>query len=309
MKKHPAIPVAPLPSTTPRLQLAVLRAAESFTCRRAFTNPTLSHEAFDAPLHFHPEHELLLMESSTGTRYVADSIERYEPGDLVLIGSNVPHVFLRDADPANQTTASSIVVQFRTTFLGEAFLAKPELHDIAKMLTAANHGLHYGRATVKWVAPMLRRMLAVQGARRVALLIEVLGRLAEAPARSLSSGAVKQRVRQEDYERINRIVAYVESNYQNEISMESAAKLVSLSPTSFSRWFSAAAGKPFVQFLTDVRLAHAYHELVETGKSVTEIAFDCGFNSVSHFIHRFHDVRGMSPRQFRRRAAAGQIQP
>jgi AraC-like DNA-binding protein len=52
-------------------------------------------------------------------------------------------------------------------------------------------------------------------------------------------------------------------------------------------------------------MAHAYHALTETGRTVTEVAFDCGFNSVSHFIHRFREIRGVSPREFRRRVNAG----
>jgi AraC-like DNA-binding protein len=265
-----------------------------------------SEEAFDAPYHFHPEIELLLMESSHGTRYVADSIELYEPGDLVLIGANVPHVFVREpgADPAS-SVASSVVVQFLPTFLGEGFFERPEMREVQQLLAAANHGLHFGRQTVSWVAPQLRRLLTLPGGRRVALLVDVLARLARASARPLASSAFQQQIKQQDLERISRILAHVEKNFHQEISMADVAKLVSLSPTSFSRWFSAATGKPFIQFLTDVRLAHAYLALTETGKAVTEIAFDCGFNSVSHFIHRFREIRGMSPREFRRHVAEG----
>jgi AraC-like DNA-binding protein len=99
----------------------------------------------------------------------------------------------------------------------------------------------------------------------------------------------------------------VEKNFHQPITLNEVARLVALSPTSFSRWFSAATGKPFVQFLTDVRLGHAFLALTESGRPVTEIAYECGFNSVSHFIHRFTAIRGMSPREFRRQVAAGLI--
>ena len=283
----------------PRIQLTVTSRAESFICRRCVDRGYLaSEEAFDAPYHFHPEIELLLMESSRGTRYVADSVEAYQPGDLVLIGANVPHVFVRSAETG---PAASIVVQFRADFMGERFLEKPEMRELQELLTNANHGLHFSAPTVRWVAPRMRKMITLQGARRVALLLDLLGRLAHAPSRPLATSAFKQKIRQEDFARLDRVLAYAESHYHEEVAMEDVAKIASLSPTSFSRWFSRATGKPFVQFLTDIRMAHAYHALTETGKSVTEIAFDCGFNSVSHFIHRFHAIRGVSPREFRRR--------
>ncbi len=298
-------PAAPI--RAPRLQLTVKRQAESFVCRRCVDRGYLApEEAFDAPYHFHPEIELLLMESSSGTRYVADSVEPYEPGDLVLIGANVPHVFVRDTGRrAGESVASSLVLQFLPTSLGEGFFERPEMREVQQLLAAANHGLHFGRQTVAWASPQLHKLLGLQGARRVALLVDILARLAEAPSRPLASSAFKQQIKPQDLVRISRVLAHVEAAYHQEISLNEVAKLVALSPTSFSRWFSAATGKPFIQFLTDVRLAHAYLALTETGKSVTEIAFDCGFNSVSHFIHRFHEVRHMSPREFRRRIAAG----
>lgn len=287
----------------PRIQLTVTSRAESFTCRRCLDKGYVgSEEAFDAPYHFHPEVELLLMESSRGTRYVADSVEPYEPGDLVLIGANVPHVFVRQASSG---PAASIVVQFRRDFLGEPFFGRPEMREVQQLLTHANDGLHFGAPTVRWVAPRLRRMLAQQGTRRVTLLLDLLARLAGAPGRPLATSAFRQQIRQEDLARLDRVLTYTEARYHEDITMADVAKIAALTPTSFSRWFSAATGKPFVQFLTDIRMAHAYHALTETGRTVTEVAFDCGFNSVSHFIHRFREIRGVSPREFRRRVTAG----
>ena len=300
-RPHSSGPIRQISS--PRIQLTVITRAESFICRRCLDRGYHgSEEAFDAPYHFHPEIELLLMESSSGTRYVADSVEPYAPGDLVLIGANVPHVFVRKADTG---PAASVVVHFRRDFMGEPFFNRPEMHDVLHLLNRANHGLHFGPATARWVAPRMRTLLTLQGPRRVVMLLDLLGRLAEAPARPLATGAFRQKIRQEDFARLDRVLAFVEAHYHEDITMASAAKIASLSPTSFSRWFSAATGKPFVQFLTDIRMAHAYHALTETGKSVTEIAFDCGFNSVSHFIHRFRDLRGMSPREFRHQVASG----
>lgn len=306
------VPGPSRPVATPRLQLSVMRRAESFVCRRCYDRGYGGNEEkFDAPYHFHPEIELLLMETSHGSRYVAESIEPYGPGDLVLIGANVPHVFHRDpgADPPS-CVARSIVVQFLPDFLGAEFFRRPELSGVQRMLEASQHGLHFGRAVARRIAPLLRRLLEAEGATRVVLLLDLLARLAASPARTLAGSALDPRVRRGDVARIARLRAHVERNYAQEIAASDAARLVGLSPSSFSRWFRAATGKPFIQFLTDVRLAHAFTGLTETGKPITEIAFECGFNSVSHFTNRFRAIRGMSPREFRCRvgrdlAAAG----
>jgi AraC-like DNA-binding protein len=278
--------------------------AESFVCRRCRTNHQISHEAFDSGLHFHPEVEIILIEKSHGIRHVANSIERYGPGDLVLIGPNVPHVFVRDTRTtgADTSAGTSLVVHFRPDFMGAEFLTRPEMLELRQLLADSVHGLHYDQRTVRWVAPQLRKLFTLHGVRRVAVLLELLAFLAHAQGRPLASGAFQKRIEMKGHDRLDRVLAYLAENFHREISLASAAKVAALGPTSFSRWFKHATSKSFVECVTELRLGQAYRLLTETGKNVTEIAFDCGFNSVSHFIHRFQQLRGMSPNEFRRRA-------
>src|SRR4051812_31891107 len=73
--------------------------------------------AFDGRFHFHPEVEITLIESSSGRRVVGDSIETFEPGDLVLLGDNLPHQYV--SNPASRrTVAAAKVIQFRPDFMG-----------------------------------------------------------------------------------------------------------------------------------------------------------------------------------------------
>lgn len=278
--------------------------AESFACRRCRTNHQTSHEAFDSSLHFHPEVEVILIENSRGMRQVGDSIEPYGPGDLVLIGSNIPHVFVRErrAPETEPPPDTSLVLHFRPDFMGSEFLSRPEMLELRQLLADSANGLHYDERTAKWAAPRLEKLLTLQGMRRIALLLELLSHLAHTRARPLASGAFQKRIEMKDHERLDRVLAYLAENFHSEITLSSAAKVAALGPTSFSRWFKHATSKSFVECVTELRLGQAYRLLTETGKNVTEIAFDCGFNSVSHFIHRFQQMRGMSPNEFRRRA-------
>lgn len=296
-------PVAPTP-IRPTLQPVMILQAESFVCRRCRTNHETSHEAFDSGLHFHPEVEVILIENSRGTRYVADSIEPYRSGDLVMIGPNVPHVFARETAGGTPQSReqTSIVLHFRPDCLGADFLARPEMLEIRQLIANTGHGLHFDLRTARAVAPALKKLTGLHGARRVAVLLELLDALAHAGGRPLGSGGFQKKIEMKDHERLNRVLAYLNENFNREISLSSVAKIAALGPTSFSRWFKHATSKSFVECVTELRLGHAYRLLTETGKNVTEIAYDCGFNSVSHFIHRFQQMRGMSPNEFRRRA-------
>lgn len=298
---------APSAFSRPVLQAVMVQQAESFICRRCRTNPPSSHESFDSPYHFHPEVEIILLEDSRGTCYVADAIEPYAPGDFFMIGANVPHVFVREAlaERAPPHPETSVVLQFRTDFLGESFLARPELRDVRELITSSANGLRFSDRTSRWVAPRLEKLLVQKGARRIALVLEILDHLAQAKGRPLASGALAKQIDPKDFVRLDRVLAHLAAHYPREITLTSVARIAALGPTSFSRWFKQATSKSFIECLTEIRLGHAYRLLTETGRNVTEIAFDCGFNSVSHFNHRFQQVRGMTPSEFRRRARSG----
>lgn len=288
-------------SAQPVLQPSVLREACSFICRRCYTAPVESHHAFDAPYHFHPEFEITYIESSHGIRYVADSSEPYAPGDLVLIGGNVPHVFARDLRTEASEHHSSIVTQFRLDFMGDGFFDRPELRNVRNLLASSAQGLHFDAKTADKVRLLLVELLQAESATRLVLLLRILECLAHAKGRPLASGGITKPIDRKDLERIQVVCKFIEENYENEIGLETIAQVAALGPASFSRWFKTATSKSFVEYLTEVRLSHAYKMLVETNKNITEVAFDCGFTSISHFIHRFTKIRGVSPRQFRQK--------
>lgn len=281
----------------------MLLQAESFVCRRCSTDVVNPNASFDSPYHFHPENEIILIEQGRGTRHVADSIEPYGPGDLVMIGANVPHVYLRGPRPGGAgLPEASLVAQFLSHFLGAEFLAKPEMRGARDLIAAAAHGLHFDAATAASARPLLEQLVGLQGARRIGLLLQLLDLLAHAKGRPLARGALESGIPPKDRERLDRVLAYVARNYVRDLGLGDVARVAALQPTSFSRWFRHATGKPFVEYLTAIRLGHACRQLIESGRAVTEIAFDCGFRSLSHFAHRFHADRGMSPSEFRRRA-------
>ena len=100
---------------------------------RSFAFREFDLPAFDSPWHFHPEFELTLVTEGSGRRFVGDHIADYEPGDLVLLGPELPH-FWHSKTPAKGTERScSLVVQFLPEFLGTDFFELPELDAIKSL--------------------------------------------------------------------------------------------------------------------------------------------------------------------------------
>ena len=95
------------------------------------------------------------------------------------------------------------------------------------------------------------------------------------------------------------IIAYVESNYMNEIQLEDLSKAVYLSPSYLSRLFKKLTGKNFTNYLEEVRLRHASEEMAGTDKTITAIAYNNGFPNVSALSTAIKKKYDMSPSEYR----------
>ena len=98
---------------------------------------------------------------------------------------------------------------------------------------------------------------------------------------------------------VEEIVAYIRSNYNSDISLSELAKSYFISPEHLSRTFKRERGVGFCEFLTLVRLQHAEQLLKSSsGKSISEIAYSCGFNDSNYFSDKFKRAYGISPLKY-----------
>ncbi len=256
--------------------------------------------AFDAPYHVHPEIELTLILSSRGRRFVGTHIADFSPGDLVLLGSNLPHCWRNDA--RNRDPARSIVVQFRSDFLGETFWQAPELNPVARLLERARVGLQFTGKTAARVADQMQALVGGEPLARLTGLITVLHGLATSnEVKVLDAEYHATAMTAADCERINRVYVYVAEHFQTVIRLDEVARLVSMTPQAFCRYFKKTTRKTFIELVNDYRIRYASQVLTaHRDKSVAEVCFESGFGNVSHFNNRFRLAMGQSPLQYRR---------
>ena len=267
-----------------------------------------SSKRFTAPWHFHPECELTLIVSSSGLRHVGDSIEPFYEGDLVLLGSNVPHFWKNDGPSASRhSMASSVVIQFREDFLGVDFWKKPEFAKVARMLKVSGRGLKFTGATQRKVAALMQKMQQQQGAGRLINMLTILDTLAQCShARALSSLGFMPVLNLFDAERINKIHGHVYASIADPIYQPQVAELVHMSPAAFSRFFRQKTGRTFSAFVNEVRIGRAARLLTEGSMNVTEVCYACGFENLSNFNRRFREIKQMTPREFVAHFTAGE---
>jgi len=278
---------------------ALLEAVPGAT-RRLFVWRRFALPAFFFYWHYHLEIELTLVTKGSGVRYVGQSIERYETGDLCLLGTNLPHSW---SSLPRDGAVESIVIQFLPDFLEKELGNLVEFMSFAKLIKKPGQGYSIegpGRQRVTELMLELRTLPA-DSWRRGVLFLEILGVLAEQSVlRPLNPESVSVQANGRGGQVLAKVLKYVQTNFASEIDHGEVARLVRLSPPAFCRFFKRQMGKTFSDYVNEVRLVNACNELADTEASITEIAFACGYNNLAHFNRRFRSLLSCTPRDYRR---------
>ena len=253
---------------------------------------------FDCPFHYHPEIELTLIVSSSGQRYVGDHIGRFAPGDLVLMGPDLPHMYINDDRFSGK--AHSIVLQFLPDCLGPGFFQRGEMKAISQMLAKSRVGLVFHGRTRERAAGLLKDLTSLEGCARLVAFLEILELLAHSKeCRALASPTYSPSLALYQGERINRVCELISKKFRDGITQGEAARTARMSSPSFSRFFRRATNKTFRSFLNEVRIGHASQLLLETDQTVAEVCYASGFGNLSNFNRQFLKLRKASPRDYR----------
>lgn len=253
-------------------------------------------DQFEFSWGFHEELELTLILEGSGRRLVADSSEPYAPGDLALIGAELPHTYV-SSPGAEPNTA--VIVQFRPDFLGRGLWDRPEFVAIASLLRGARRGLAFDDPPprVTEALPVLGTLRPVE---RTLALLRLLQTLSEHDAiRPLVSERHVPDLGQTTRRRVDIICSFLHDAHRRPIRLDEAAGLVHMSPAAFSRFFHRTLGRTFTDYLNDLRVDAACRLLIDTDLPVTAVAAQCGYRNLSYFNRRFLRRKGTQPRRYR----------
>ena len=270
----------------------------------SFLYKTLECPYFPNPWHFHKEYELVLINKSSGTRFIGDKVSQFEEGDLSLIGSNVPHLFRNGEEyyaKNSKLKASSVFIHFTKDFLGNHFFDIPEMKSVSRLLEKSSLALEIHGKTNKTVKNKLQDMAHQEPPERLIALLEIL--LVLSNSRELkpvlsTNFAVNN---SGDTERINKVFEFIMKNYTQEIYVQEIASQLHMSVPSFSRDFKHHTRKTFSDYVTEIRIGRACRLLMENNHSISEISYKSGFDNLSNFYRHFKKVVGVIPKEYKER--------
>ncbi len=254
--------------------------------------------------HYHEEYELHLIVATRGRVFVGDYIGHFEPGHLVLTGPRLPHNWISTDVPADGVALRDMVLQFPDAPLRQAAALIPELAEVLPLLERARHGIEFFGMSQR-AHERCARIRQSHGLARLAEFAELLSELLHCNEYRLLSTVQLQSFEDDaGLARIGGIVDYLSEHYSEKFAMGDLCQRVGMTDSSFSRYFRRATGNSFTDFVNRLRINKACQLLMETDRYVTNVCYDVGFNNVANFNRRFREVKGMTPKEFRRQAEA-----
>jgi AraC-like DNA-binding protein len=248
--------------------------------------------------HFHPELELVYVKGCSGKRHIGNHLSYYNDGELVLIGSMLPHLGFTDRLTGNE---SETIIQLRDDFMGPDFFNSDEMYMISQLFERARGGIAFHNDDKRKIGGRIENLPALDNFARFIELLCILQDLAWATDYEiLNADGYTFEVSNADSERVNLIYDHVRTNFQRPIPLEEIASKVSMTIPAFCRYFKKLSGKTFTRFVNEFRIVHACKLLSEMPMSITDICFESGFNNFSHFNRLFKEMTGKNPSEYRK---------
>jgi len=258
-------------------------------------NPRLSDLFY---WHFHPEYELVYIEAASGTRHIGEHISTYEKNDLVLIGSNIPHL---NFDYGIKTTYRKVVVHLKKDFIENHISGVPELNPITQLFEKSKYGLAFCGKVKRQIGEKLFHFEHLNDFQRYIQMLEILDMLANIPnPELLHEQPYNNKVSEREKGRLRAIYAFVDKNYHKKINLDEVAAISNMSKEAFCRYFKKVSKYTFIEFLNRYRISQSKRILI-SGKSVSDACYQSGFESLSYFNRTFKKITTENPRDFRER--------
>ncbi|MBB6462327.1 AraC family transcriptional regulator [Flammeovirga kamogawensis] len=271
---------------------------------KSFTIYRNQKPCLDEQWHFHKELELIYINKGNGLRFIGDHVAEFNEGELVLVGSNLPHLWKNSPEYYNNLglTTDSLILQFDPNFLGDTFLQMHESVSLRKLLSKAKNGIEFRNEKVKKeIFKHLVDLQTSQGFESMQTVLQILHKLSiEDDISIFVSSGFSEDINDKDSKRLDKVYQFVLENFHRDIQLSEVAELSYLGISPFCRFFKKRTHKPFSQFLNEVRVGHACKLLITNELSISQITYSCGFNSQTNFNRQFKKIKNVSPRDYQK---------
>ena len=251
--------------------------------------------------HAHPEMELVFIKQGFGKRIIGNQVAPFTAGDMVFVGSNLPHVWLSDPvfykdEPALKSKV--IITYFNPAPLTPLLAALKEFDSIRRMIKEAERGIHIYGQTRNIIAYQLESLSTKSGFEKVNGMLHIMHLISTSKEKGYILPYAPVQKDADITDKLARTINFVKNNLDKPIYLKQAAELACMTESSFSRHFKHRMKKNFSIFLTELRVERAKELLLQGQLSVKEVAYRCSYDSLPHFYKLFKEHTGVSPTKY-----------
>ncbi|MEM9647865.1 MAG: AraC family transcriptional regulator [Bacteroidota bacterium] len=271
-------------------------------------NRTLSEKFHSFPhffkvWHYHPEVELVLIKESTGIILLGNDMEKFGPGDIFLIGSNVPHMLLNDKKyflPSSKLRAEALVIHFDEMLMYNDIVKLPEAAEFNSILSDARNAIKIGFNAKKVAEKQIKAIFHMTDFEKIMAILNLLVVLGREKSYKVlgRGGRVDRSISTNAKHNMDKVYDYIYCNFKDQVELDVIADIACMNRSSFCRYFKKMNKKTISRFVNELRVGYACQLLQEKQYSISAICFESGFNNISNFNRQFRKIMCVSPSEY-----------
>lgn len=251
-------------------------------------------------LHQHSEIQITWVISGEGTLIHGDHLGSFKPGQVFVMGSNVPHVFRCDKKYYEQEMrVLSKSIFFRAEHLRETSKLFPEIRELLQFIQNAERGIRVKDDFSPKMISAFERVFETNGLKRLNSFFELLHLFGHEESIAYLNELPQKSVKEAEGRRLDDIFRFTLENFGRRITLEEVAEVANMNKASFCRYFKQHTRKTYIDFLNDYRIGQACKLLLNKDNTVSQVCYESGFSNLSNFNRKFKEVTRKTPREYR----------
>ncbi|NCP58759.1 MAG: AraC family transcriptional regulator [Flavobacteriales bacterium] len=256
-------------------------------------------DVFYNKLHQHEDIQLSFIVEGEGTLVVGNSIHPFKKNDIIVIGSNLPHVFKSQLNKGKKS--HMLTLFFDKNSFGNDFFELEELRELSAFFKRAEHGFKI-TSSKKTMMLLFMQLEKATKLSRFLILLELLKNASVCNYSSLSSFIYEKKYKETEGKRMQDVFDYTMTHFEHDISLETISGIANMTKNAFCKYFKKRTNKTYVRFLNELRIEHASKLLMDKKEaSIADIAYECGFRNISNFNRQFKMIKVMPPNNFKKK--------
>jgi AraC-like DNA-binding protein len=254
--------------------------------------------------HRHNEAQVTWIQAGEGTLIAGNNMHAFRESEIYLIGADQPHLFKSSPEyfqPGNKKGIKTLTIFFDPNGSLSSLFDLPEMKAFKDFVQQHAQGF---KLPAEYVEKVSRTMLAIQSASgpdqiiQFLQLLKILFSIKTRPE-SLSALGNSPGITETEGIRISNIYNFILQHHSESVMLDDVAREACMTPQAFCRYFKKHTGHTFVSFLNGMRINEACKKLTDNKyESISVIAYQCGFTSITNFNRVFKSIMGSSPRGY-----------